>query len=167
MSLRLLVDTDGGGKVDRFIAEWVQQRIPRCLPFAGAYRCLGICRGDAMIAGAVYTHLTQFQQDLFPQGGGNVYLSLAAESPRWASRETVGIILSLPFRQWGCNRITAIIDRKFSRSRKLSEGVGFRLEGVARQMLPGKRDACIYGLLKEDFLGGRFGPQKQPLAKAA
>ncbi len=75
----------------------------------------------------------------------------------------------LPQYYWENNH-TAIIDRNFKASRRLCAGVGFRFEGAVRQILPGNRDAVIYGLLKDDFLGGRFAkhlPKTQPIARAA
>ena len=77
----------------------------------------------------------------------------------------------LPFDQWGCNRITAVVDKHFTHSRRLVEGVGFKLEGVVRKVLPGDwkypsgRDAVIYGLLRQDFEEGRFGQPAQPKIK--
>ena len=174
MSLELLVDTVGDRKVDAFLARWVQERIPRCPPFAGHYRALGIGRNGTLVAAAVFTDLITWV------GGGNVYISFAADAPvvqqgsqrtraamgirtpHWATRQTVNFILGLPFEQFGVTRITALIDRSFTASRKLVTDVGFKQEGVARQILPHARDAVIYGLLKSEFLGGRFGPRSSP-----
>lgn len=181
MSLELLVDTVGDRKVDAFLARWVQERIPRCPPFAGHYRALGIGRNGQLVAAAVFTDLVTWN------GGGNVYISFAADAPvvkqgpaqnrtatgikapHWATKQTVQFILGLPFQQFGVTRITALIDRSFTASRQLVIDVGFKQEGVARQILPHKRDAVIYGLLKDEFLGGRFGPRRTPavLSQAA
>jgi hypothetical protein len=183
MALRLLIDTKGDRQVDAFLAQWVQQRIPRCLPFGdpttARYRAIGIIRGENLVAAAVYTDLM-----LFPGGGGNVYISFAADAPvvqqgaqrtrraqglgaaHWATWQAVNFILGIPFEQFGVTRITALIDRSFTASRKLVTDVGFKQEGVARQILPQSRDAVIYGLLKTEFLGGRFGPKSVPAAPA-
>lgn len=180
MSFSVYVD-DGTGKVDAFLAEWVRMRIPRCEPFRGSFRAIGICRGGALVAAAVYTDMVRFKD-----GGGNIFINFAADAqaqpwrrndptrrsagiaaPHWATRQAVSTILGPPFMQWGCGRITAIVDKDFRASRKLLKGVGFKEEGAVRKMLPGNRDACIYGLLKDEFLGGRFAPRQQaPVALA-
>lgn len=162
---------DGSGEITRRIARWVQERIPNCLPFEGDIRAIGFARGGRVVVGVVYTEIITYPEIIIRgtrrQPGGNAYISIAVETRLWATPEVVSLILSPPFLQWGCNRVTAVIDKKFTRSRKLAEGVGFKLEGVVRQVLPGSRDAAIYGLLREDFLGGRFGPQQISLQKAA
>lgn len=176
MSFSVYVD-DGSGKVDAFLAEWVRMRIPRCEPFKGSIRGIGICRGDALVAAAIYTDMV-----LFKGGGGNVFINFAADAqaqpwrradptrrsagikaPHWATRQAVSVILTPPFMMWGCTRITAIVDKDFRASRKLLKGVGFKEEGAVRRMLPGNRDAVIHGLLRDEFLGGRFAP-RQPAA---
>lgn len=190
----MLYDTDGTGEIDRQLAKWVQERIPRCLPFQGNIRSIGIVGNGQIVAAAVYTDLCTFADGAWTtrrgqripyKGGGNVYINFAADAqriknsraptrgdlgitaPHWATRKTIQFVLSPPFLSWGCNRITAITDRKFLASKKLLLGVGFTYEGVARQILPDNRDAVIYGLLKSEFLGGRFGPRDIELVRHA
>jgi len=81
---------------------------------------------------------------------------MAAITPRWASRAVIGSILSFPFEQLDCNRITAVTLRKSpgpkgASPRRFLKGLGFREEGLARDGFGRGKDAVIYGLLKTDW----------------
>ena len=101
---------------------------------------------DDTVEGCVRTIITKLH---FPaKGGGEIQMWAAGEG--WLSRRTLRVLLGYPFGQLGCHRITAIVAKKNRRSRRLVEGLGFKLEGVAREgMRPGV-DACIYSLLKRE-----------------
>lgn len=133
-----------------FLAQWAAKKIG-IEAFDRLHSAIGVCRDGKLAAVAVYTNHRKHPE------GGSVEISFAADSPRWATREAVRLFLAHPFYSLGCHRITAIVEKRRKRSRKLCRGVGFVLEGKARKALPGKRDACIYGLLKEEFEAGKYG----------
>jgi RimJ/RimL family protein N-acetyltransferase len=58
-------------------------------------------------------------------------------------------LFDYPFNQLGCRRMTAMVGRRNKRSRKICEGLGFKLEGVHLKGLDGEQDVFSYGLLKE------------------
>ena len=72
---------------------------------------------------------------------------MAADSPRWISKEIVRTILGLPY-QMGMERITALVRKSNKRSRKLVEGLGFKNEGTIRYP---KENLILYGLLEKEF----------------
>lgn len=87
--------------------------------------------------------------------GLNIEMSIAADTPRWASKQTVAFLLGFPFFEFGVRRITAMVARKNKPSRKLVEGLGFHLEGVMRDCLA-TDDLVIYGMTRRTWERGRW-----------
>lgn len=145
------------------IAKWVVDRIPHMGSFAdlGPYEVMGISNAAGeRVAGVVWTHYR----------GHDITLNLAADTARWARRGVITAILSYPFRQLGCARCTAFVGRQNKRSFRLTEGVGFRREGLMRRAADGWEDVHVFGMLREEFedrwgkyLGDKDG-KKQPEA---
>lgn len=120
------------------LARWASERLG--IEF-DKYQTLGVLRGGQLAAVAVYHDYRE----------GGVQISFVSDTPRWASREALRVILiDYPFDKLKVNRVTAVCRKKNKRVRRLLEGVGFKLEGVHRKGFP-DGDACSYGLLKEDF----------------
>lgn len=114
---------------------WAWEHLP--IDFGLAYP-IGICRDDAISAVCVYHNFR----------GANLEMSIAAESPRWATKETVTLLLGWPF--WthpALRRTTAICKRGHAKSRKLVAGLGFRCEGTALDLFPDD-DGVIYGMTR-------------------
>lgn len=125
--------------MDEFVATWVSQRVKHYRPNPGQYVAIGIAEGQRLIAGAVYHDFT----------GPGIGMTLAADSPRWATKGNISALLRYPFGQLNCRRISVCAARSNKRSRKLIEGVGFKLEGVIREGF-GKEDAILYGMLRRE-----------------
>lgn len=84
---------------------------------------------------------------------------------RWAlNRERILEVFAYPFSQLQCQRVTALIDKKNYRARKMVQRLGFKEEGKLRKASD-RGDMFIYGLLPEEL---RFtnGQQPQPAASA-
>jgi RimJ/RimL family protein N-acetyltransferase len=124
---------------DQFIAHWVAQRVREFNPMHEKYTCIGVADDARLIAGMVYH---QYR-------GHDLVMTFAADSPKWANKGNLGAFFRYPFGQLGCKRVTTFAARKNKRSRKLIEGVGFKLEGVMRKG-NGDQDAMIYGMLAEE-----------------
>lgn len=148
------------------IALWVARNLGMQLdPHTSS--AIGFMRNGELIAGALYTNWMD----------PNIELSFAATSPRWATKENIFTILSYPFLQLGCRRISAICKIKNKRVRKLLEGVGFVHEGRLRHWCQDGSHGLVYGLTKEDFfeskwsgdLGGKNGQGRgqRPTSAAA
>ncbi len=81
----------------------------------------------------------------------SIDVAFYCDDPRWAlNRDMVAEALSYPFRQLECRRITALIERKNKRSRKMVQRLGFKEEGMLRKAGE-KGDLFVYGLLPEDY----------------
>ena len=126
---------------DELVSEMVAARIPhmRGKTF-GACTALGVVRGGYLLGGVVYHNYT----------GHDIQASLAFDRPGWALPGTLRALFGYPFNDLKVSRMTAIIGRKNKRSRKLCEGLGFKLEGVHAKGLDGFQDAMTFGLLKEN-----------------
>lgn len=122
------------------------------------YTALGVIRNGNLIGGAVYHNFV----------GHDVQVSVAFDSPGWALPGTLRALFDYPFNQLGVARMTALVGRKNKRSRRLTEGMGFKLEGVHRRGLDGRQDAMSYGMLKENCRWIRnYGQANTPSANAA
>lgn len=79
-------------------------------------------------------------------------VTVAASTPRFLSREMLQACLAYLFVTCQYRRVTAIVNRKNLKSLSLAQRLGFQIEGVARNWF-GDDDACILGLLPQDFYG--------------
>lgn len=136
--MRLVIGQDAG------VAAFVAKLMPvRMTSFENCV-AIGVEKGNIMIAGAVFTdyHIRQHGKD--------IQISFAATYPIWANRAMIRGILSYPFVQLDCQRLTLLVAKSNKRARKLIEGLGFRLEGVHWRAYDGRNDAISYCLRKED-----------------
>jgi hypothetical protein len=77
---------------------------------------------------------------------GDIEMVCAGE-PGWVTPGLLKFVLSYPFEQLNCNRITCLAHRKNKAMRNYLLRMGFKLEGVKRKALNGA-DLFMYGLLK-------------------
>lgn len=128
---------------DEEVAAWLLERLPDMLNLGAGYSAIGVARDGALTGGALYTN---YRPCL---GGGNIEVSCAGHG--WLSRRVIGILLGYPFDQLGCHRLTSFVRKKNKPSRRLLEGLGFKLEGVHPDGFgPRTGDSLSYGLLKRD-----------------
>ncbi len=126
------------------IAKWMSSRIKEEVPTV--FEAIAVIQEGKLVAGILY-------YDFF---GHSINLSLASDTPRAATKTVFKAMLGYPFKQLGCKRVNALIRKGNKRSRKLAEGLGFKLEGVLRKSAPDGKDLCIYGLLDTEYKEGRF-----------
>lgn len=126
--------------IDPRIAQWVASRIP-VLDGFGASVSIGVWNGDDILAGVVFHDYSPTYR--------NIQVSIAAETPKWATRNTISRIMAYPFSQLKVNRVTSLIREGNSRSLKLCEGLGFKREGIVRKGF-GDDNAIILGLLRTE-----------------
>src|SRR3712207_5018001 len=100
---------------DEQIGAWVAERVPhlRTVDSFGAFTTIGIAseHGNRLLAGAVYHN--------FIPDYGHAEVTFAADSARWGAKGIIRAILSVPFLQWQCRRITAVTPHTNDRSVKL------------------------------------------------
>jgi RimJ/RimL family protein N-acetyltransferase len=123
---------------DEMVAAWVSARLPEAGGFE-KYKALGVVRGGKIVGGVVYHHYI----------GHDIRASVAYENNGLASSGVVRALFAYPFLDLKCARISVKVSRNNKKSRKLIEGLGFKLEGVHPKGMDGINDAFSYGMLKE------------------
>lgn len=135
---------------DAAVAAWAAKLMPVRMTTFRDCVAIGVEREGYLIAAAVFTdyHIREHGRD--------IQISFAATYPAWATRATIRGILSYPFMQLGCSRLTTLVARPNKRARRLIEGLGFRLEGVHWHAYDGRSDAISYCLRKDDAIAKWF-----------
>lgn len=98
-------------------------------------------KGAEVVAGIIY-------HNFIPEYK-NIEISMVATNPRWATKKILNQLLSYPFNQLGCQRITTCIPSSNERAIKFNLGIGFRHEGTIRKGC-GKEDMFVFGMLKTE-----------------
>lgn len=138
---------------------WAEARLPYVgggLSRAGAIP-VGVLRDDKLVAVVIFHQ----------RRAATIEASVAADTPRWATRQVFAALLAYPFLVLGCGRLTLIIAAKNRRSKRLARGVGFVEEGFH----PGwfqDDDALTFGMTRQIFERSRWAlALAQPAAMAA
>ncbi len=127
------------------IVAWVRGQIEHETDFGNRAQSIAVVRNGKIIAAVVY----------YNYRGVDCEVAFAASHPSWATKETIGVFLLLPFNQFGCKRITAIVQTKNKRVRKLLVGICFIHEGTLRDAFY-PHNAQIYGLTAKDYYASKF-----------
>jgi RimJ/RimL family protein N-acetyltransferase len=142
---------------DRDVAAWVAARIPHMGPGADFGPCAAIGVADHAgrpLGGVVFSG--------FQPACRSIEVSFAADTARWLTAPLIGRILSYPFVQLGCQRVTAVTPRRAARARDFLDRFGFKREGAVRKGF-GTDDAIVYGLLEREWRSSRWN--RTPLAR--
>lgn len=123
---------------DHALAVWAGQGLGRSLDPERA-ASLGFGENGELIATVVFNGFE------WPSIEASIY----STSPRWATRRTLKAVFWYPFRQLQCRRCGATTAVDNADVRAFLERLGFQLEGIAREALPGG-DAAIYGMLARE-----------------
>ena len=129
---------------DAEVAAWVSEKIPHM--FGGDFgpcSAIGITSQDRLIAGVVFH---EYQPEY-----GTIQMSLAAISPMWARRKTIGDFLAYPFYQLGVYKVWTATPRDNEPALKVNEHAGFKREAVLAHHFGRKRHAVICRLLRPDY----------------
>ena len=124
---------------DQQVIHWVMERLPG-LSFD---RCtaIGVTAAGQIIAGAVYHN--------YVKDYGNIEMTVASATPRWATRRVISTLLHYPFTQLGCGRVTATCREGNTHAVNFNLRLGFKKEGILRKGC-GHEDMVIMGMLKEE-----------------
>jgi len=139
---------------DPEVADWVARRIPHVGSGAAFGPCAAIgveAEDGAPLGGVVFSN--------WQPACRSIEASFASQTPRWLTRRIIGAILSYPFDQLDCQRITTITPRRAKAARRFLDVFGFRREGLVRKGM-GDDDAVLSGLLKREWEGSRWRPAK-------
>jgi hypothetical protein len=126
---------------DRELSLWAGLRLGYDGPIGNQQtpHAIGVSRNGAIVAVAVF----------YDYRVTSIEVTFVTTSPRWASRENIRAILSYPFVQLNCKRVTAITEEGNAPARAFLERLGFRQEGIH----PDGFDSgagISYGLLRQD-----------------
>lgn len=128
--------------IDDRLAHWIAARIPGLDGnlLKGLCRSVGVVSDGEIIAGMA---LGLWER-------GSVEVIFAADTPRWATRETIAKLMHWPFVQLDCHRVTTRIAASNRRAIRFNEGIGFKREGLIRQGWGPDEDAVLLGLLRSE-----------------
>lgn len=125
---------------DRELSLWVGQRLGLDGPVRSVEpTAIGVARHGRIVAAALFTN---YQPP-------NIEITFVTTTPRWASREMIKGILSYPFVQLGCKRVTAVTEECNGAARVFLERLGFKQEGIHPDAFPSGA-GISYGLLRAD-----------------
>jgi RimJ/RimL family protein N-acetyltransferase len=135
---------------DVLVAYWVAARIPHMESGAdfGPCKAIGVenSRGE-LIGGVVYHNYMPVV--------GNIELSFAADTAKWLTRPIICGLLSYPFDQLQCQRVTGVTPRRATSARRFLDQFGFKREGCVRRGF-GTDHAIISGLLREEWQASKW-----------
>lgn len=139
--------------IDDLAAQWVASRIPiirDASEFGPCAAQLVVDRDERPVAGLVWNN--------WSPRWGSIELSAASDSPRWLSRALLAEIFSYPFLFCGCQRVATVTPASNERAIEVDRKIGFLYEGRARRGF-GDEDAVLMGLLRDEWLAGRYAPR--------
>lgn len=126
-------------------------RIPGIESFGAEYQTLGLIdQGGRTWAAVIYTDYSRF----------NICMHVASEGAQWMTKSFLFAVFDYPFNQLGCDRVTAFVASKNSRSRHFCERIGFLKEGTLREAHHGD-DLIAYGMLKRECRWIEHGKAKR------
>jgi RimJ/RimL family protein N-acetyltransferase len=131
---------------DDAVAAWVSARIPHMYGGEfGACVAIGVLDEDRgkVLAGFV---LHDYQPQM-----GTIQLSMAAESPFWATKGTIRAILHIPFEQYGCYKVWTATPHLNNMALKVNEHIGFKREATLAHHFGKAKHAVICRLLEPDY----------------
>jgi len=138
-------------QMDKQVATWVWDKCSN-VKFAlpdNSYKGIGVSNSNGMLAGFVYS-------DWQPEFG-TIEMSLAAVSPRWASRRIISFLLAYPFNDLDCQRISVVTSENNQKALRLAQGVGFVKEALIERHYGMNENAIVLRLFKEDWQLGKYG----------
>jgi RimJ/RimL family protein N-acetyltransferase len=147
--------------MDEAVAKWVAKRIPYvgAAEDFGPFVAFGVGDDEGRpIAGIVWHG--------WKPAYGNIELSAASDSVRWLNRRILAEIFAYPFGFLGCRRVTTLTPARNERAWSIDLRLGFKIEGRVRLGF-GDDDMLVMGLLREEWLAGRFAPPPVVMKEAA
>lgn len=126
------------------LAAWAARRIPHVESFGPCWAC-GVVRRRSLAAVVVF--------HTFDPLTGTVQVSMAADDPRWATRQTIGAILRIGFDRLGApmRKVYAATPSTNKRAQGALERIGFTREGTLRHHYGPRVHGVCYGMMRDEF----------------
>jgi RimJ/RimL family protein N-acetyltransferase len=145
-----------GPELTAALAEWAAERIADVGPQGfGPCWAVGIVRGGTLAAVVVFHS--------YDPHAGTAQVSIAADTPKWASRQVIGAILGVAF----CGRLGAPVRKVWvmvahtnARALRCVKRIGFVREAVLREQMAARTHGVIWGMMAREWhrrYGGLHG----------
>lgn len=129
--------------------QWLKDRIPHIR--GGS---LGAAQYAIVAKGGKIAALVAFHQ--FDPMAQTIQLTMAADDPRWCSRQTVAALLAYAFETCGVNKLYTSIPGDNARAIKVNAGLGLKPEAEIPEMYGPGRSAVICGMTQADWLASKW-----------
>lgn len=130
--------------IDQIVAAWVATQLDMPAARFGPCAAIGIVLRGQLIAGVVYNGYRRYEE------GAVIEASIAAITPKWATRQVLSAIFAYPFQQMQVTRLQVTCRKSNKRARKFVTRLGFKMDCVARRLWDGKHDAVVYSMIPEE-----------------
>lgn len=130
--------------IDQIVAAWVATQLDMPAERFGQCAAIGIVHRGQLVAGVVYNWYRRYEE------GAVMEASIAAATPKWATRQVLGAIFAYPFQQMQVTRLQVTCRKSNKHARKFVARLGFKMDGVARRLWDGKHDAVVYSMIPEE-----------------
>jgi RimJ/RimL family protein N-acetyltransferase len=152
------------GEKTEMVGQYLMTKVPGLILVPGMYQAFAFLNDSKdFVGGCVVTNFRPGQY------GNDCEISVAAETPMAFRPHLFKAVFQYIFVQLGCVRCTCVTTKKNRKGRAFIERSGFELEGNIRRGYDGKRDALVFGLLRENcryLAGGLDGEEKRASAAA-
>ncbi len=132
---------------DRAVAKWVSGKIPALPHSPDAFGpCTGIGvldRNENELAGIIF-------HDYQPSFS-TIQMSFAANSPRWATRNMVRMLLAYPFEQLKVRKLWSAVQHTNERTLRVGAGLGFKKEATLAHHFGQGSHAVIIRMFDSDY----------------
>lgn len=136
----------GGPHLNADLLAWCAAHLSAGASFQIGSVAMGIARDNELLAVVAFDNFRRS-----PTGNPvSIECSIAAASPRWASKGTIRAILNYPFCQLGVQRVTALVQETNTRSVRMLDRLGFVREGYVRQAFEDGSSMIVTGILREE-----------------
>ena len=128
------------------VAEWVAARIPHMHGGSfGPCEAIGVGNSQTgeMYAGVVFH---EYQPEY-----RNIQLSMAADSPLWATKDTIKALLEYPFKRLGVFMVWTCTPVENVRALKVNEHIGFKRKPIVPHAYGPKKHAQICQMTAPEF----------------
>lgn len=121
-----------------FVSQWVGSQIDIELP-DGAMS-FGFIDKNKLVGGITLYDLKR----------GSCALAIASRTPRWCLPENLKEMFGRVFKDLGVRYLYTLTPAGNERAKKLASGMGFKQDGVLREMGAEGDDLIVFGMLKRD-----------------
>ena len=126
------------------LVEWVNQRLALRFDPAAVRTIATVDDDGAMLAVVVYSRFAEHGCEM----------TIASDSPRWATRKFLKAAFQYPFIQLGYERVTFVTTAENIKTIDMLKRLGAKQEGVLRRWF-GETDGIVFGLLSEELIWTR------------